>query len=229
MIYGVDVASYQSTTFDLSGLSFVIAKATEGTGYVNPHYTGQLAHARAHGMLVGHYHFGHHGGVAEAVYFLAHVDLRPGEILAYDWEASGATQADRDAFLHYVKAKHPGVKVVLYCNLDFWHNRDTENYAGDGLWIADPNHPAGHPAVKHPWLFHQYASPNGMDKNVANFASVAAMKAWAGAVAPKPPAKPVPAPVKPVQPPVAPKPVPTLEQRVSALESAVRALQAKVH
>jgi hypothetical protein len=111
---------------------------------------------------------------------------------------------------------------VLYCNTDYWHNHDTENYAGDGLWIADPNHPAGHPHVVHPWVFHQYSWAGGIDRNVANFASVAALKAWAGVTAP---VKHPQAPSKPASPPA---PAPTLAQRVTALEKAVKALQAKV-
>jgi hypothetical protein len=192
MLTGKDVSSFQGVTWNAAGDSFSIVKCTEGTGYENPRYAAQLAYARHLGHVVGHYHFGHGGGAAEAAYFLARVDLRPGDFLAYDWEASGATQADRDAFIAYVRQHRPGVKVVLYCNLDFWHNRDTENFAGDGLWIADPNHPAGQPAVKHPWVFDQYSSANGLDHNVANFATVAELKAWAGAPVPKP--TPAPAP-----------------------------------
>lgn len=225
MLTGKDVSSYQSDTFAVAGDSFAIVKATEGTGYINPNYAGQLAHARANGLVVGHYHFGHSGGVAEAKFFLAHVDLKPGEFLAFDWEAAGETQAERDQFMKYVKAQHPSVKLVLYCDVEFWLHVDTESYDADGLWIADPNHPAGHPGIKHAWLFHQYSSSGGIDHNVANFASVAALKAWAGVVAPKP------APVKPVEPvkPVAPvAPAPTLEQRVTTLEAEVKALQAKV-
>jgi GH25 family lysozyme M1 (1,4-beta-N-acetylmuramidase) len=229
MLYGKDVSSFQSDTFDVTGDSFAILKATEGTGYLNPHYAGQLAHARAHGLVVGHYHFGHRGGVAEAQYFLKHVSLKTGDFLAFDWEYAGETQAERDAFMKYVKAQHPTVRVILYCNVDFWTHHDTESYCGDGLWIADPNHSVGHPGIKHAWTFHQYSSSAGVDHNVANFASLAALKAWSGVPVPKP----APVPVK-VAPKPVPKPVPaaptltTLNARVTALEAEVKALQAKV-
>jgi GH25 family lysozyme M1 (1,4-beta-N-acetylmuramidase) len=222
MIYGIDVASYQTSTFSTSGLSFVFVKATEGTNYLNPKYAAQIAHARAAGMVVGHYHFGKVGsGAAQAAYFLSRADVRTGDILCFDWETSGVSQAERDQFMKAVKAKYPNHRVVLYCNTDYWFHNDTENYAGDGLWIADPNHPAGKPGIRHPWVFHQYSSANGVDHNVANFASVAALKAWAGVTVPKPVTSPRPTPVKVV-------PAPTLDQRVTALEKAVKALQAKV-
>jgi GH25 family lysozyme M1 (1,4-beta-N-acetylmuramidase) len=224
-ILGVDVSAFQPIAFPTKGLAFAFVKATEGTSYVNPHAVGQVAHARAAGLVVGHYHFGTKGdGVAQADYFLRHADLKPGDILAFDWEVSGVSQSERDAFIKHVKAHAPGHRVLLYCNTDYWKNRDTENYAGDGLWIADPNHSAGHPNVKHSWVIHQYSWAGGIDRNVANFASVAALKAWAGVPVPKPAPKPVPLPA----PTPHPAPALTLAQRVTALEKAVKSLQAKV-
>jgi GH25 family lysozyme M1 (1,4-beta-N-acetylmuramidase) len=231
----VDVASYQSSTFGTAGVSMAIVKATESTGYVNPRYAAQVAHARANGLVVGHYHFGHHGNdTAQVDYFLKHVSLKPGDVLAFDWEAAGETQADRDAFMKYLKSKAPQYRVILYCNVDFWTHKDSESYVGDGLWIADPNHSAGHPGIKHAWLFHQYSTAGGIDHSVANFANLAALKAWATGLIPKPAPKPV-AP-KPVAPkPVAPKPVTpaaptvaTLDKRVTTLEAEVKTLEAKV-
>lgn len=196
---GIDVASYQSTTYSTAGLSFVFAKATESTSYVNPHYAGQIAHGRAAGLVIGHYHFGHHGnGAAQADYFLAHADLKPGDIIAYDWEEGSTTQADRDEWMTRVKAKAPGHRVILYCNKDFWRSRDTESYAGDGLWIADPNSPAGKPGITHAWVFHQYSETGGMDHNVANFPSVAALRTWAAGSS-----APAPTPTPPKETPVA--------------------------
>jgi GH25 family lysozyme M1 (1,4-beta-N-acetylmuramidase) len=232
-VLGVDVASYQSTTYSTAGLSFVFVKCTEGTGYVNPHYAGQVAHGRAAGLVVGHYHFGKAGnGAAQADYFLSKLSLRAGDILALDWEDRGMTQAERDAFLARVKLRAPGHRVILYCNVDFWTHVDTESNAADGLWIADPNHAMGHPGIKHGWVFDQYSFAGGIDKDVANFPSAAAFRAWCNPAAPKPPApKPVPVPVKPVPAPLpkpTPIPAPTIEQRVSTLEAEVKVIEGKV-
>jgi hypothetical protein len=49
---------------------------------------------------------------------------------------------------------------------------------GDGLWIADPSAPKGAPRVDHPWLFHQYGSPGGLDRNVSRL-SATDLRAWA--------------------------------------------------
>jgi GH25 family lysozyme M1 (1,4-beta-N-acetylmuramidase) len=223
-VLGVDVSGYQPVAFATKGLSFAFVKATEGTSYVNPHYAGQVAHSRAAGLVVGHYHFGKNGGAAEADYFLKHATLHAGDMLAFDWETSGVSQAERDAFIDRVKAKAPGHRVLLYCNTDYWKNRDSDNGGhADGLWIADPNHPAGKPNIKHAWLIHQYSWAGGIDRNVANFKDAAALRAWAGAGAAKPPVVAHPAPPAPHLPTPA-----TLEQRVGKLEAEVKALQLKV-
>lgn len=223
-VLGVDVSGYQSATFATKGLAFVFVKATESTGYVNPRYRAQVAHARAAGLVVGHYHFQRHGNAAaQADHFLATLALKPGDILACDWEVATVTQAERDAFMKRVKAKAPGHKVVLYCNADYWKNRDSDNGGPmDGLWIADPNHAAGKPNVKHSWVFHQYSWAGGIDRNVANFKNAAALRTWAKVPAVKTPTKTTPTPTKTVP---ATK---TVEQRVSALETAVKAIQVKV-
>lgn len=224
-VNGVDVSAYQSATFSTKGLAFAFVKATEGKSYVNPKYRAQVAHARAAGLVVGHYHFGRNGGAAEADFFLSKLELHAGDILAFDWETSGVSQAERDAFIARVKAKAPHHKVVLYCNVDYWRTRDNDNGGpADGLWIADPNHAAGKPGVKGmlpphlPWVLHQYSWAGGIDRNVANFKDAKALRAWA---APAVVHKPAPAP--------APHPAPlTLDQRVSALEATVKVLEAKV-
>jgi hypothetical protein len=186
-VNGIDVASYQSSDYATKGLDFVVVKATEGSGYVNPKHAGQVATARAHGLVVGHYHFARPGSVnGQADYFLAHAAAKPGDFLALDWEDTGVSNKDKDAWLKHVKAKAAGHQVVLYTNLDFWH-RDTTSYCADGLWIADPSAPKGEPRVEHPWLFHQYSSAGGLDRNVGNFASRAALHTWAGASAPAQP------------------------------------------
>jgi hypothetical protein len=191
-VSGIDVASYQASTFSTTGLAFAFVKATESTNYVNPRYAGQVAHARSAGLVVGHYHFQRPGDAnAQADYFLAHAHLAPGDILACDWEDAGVNQAQRDAFVNRVKAKAPGHKVVLYCNRDFWANRDSNSGGhADGLWIADPGTAAGKPRVQHAWTFHQYSEAGGLDHDVANFASAAALRAWAQPTAAKPPVTP---------------------------------------
>jgi hypothetical protein len=179
-IKGIDVASYQSSTFSTSGLAFVMVKATEGTGYVNPRHAAQVAHARAEGVAVGHYHFARPGSVSDQVaYFRKHAGIKAGDILAMDWEDTGVSCAEKDSFIKALQKAAPTHRVLLYCNRDFWLHRDTTSFCGDGLWIADPGAEAGHPRVEHAWTVHQYSSAGGLDRNVAAFADKAALTAWA--------------------------------------------------
>ncbi len=184
MIKGIDVSDYQGTGFSTSGLGFVIVKATEGRSYVNPKQAAQAKRARDAGCVVGFYHFLWPGNIAaQAEYFVAKCASSEGDLLFVDWEntSSGtrASGAEKDAFIRAVKklrgAQH---RVGLYCNRDFWLNRDTTSYAGDALWIADYNGHPGAPGIKANWLFHQYTS-TPIDTNVARFADRSALRKWA--------------------------------------------------
>ncbi|WP_329171802.1 GH25 family lysozyme [Streptomyces sp. NBC_01477] len=180
-VNGIDVASYQSSDYSTTGLDFVIVKATEGSSYVNPKHAAQIATGRAHGLVVGHYHFARPGSMsAQADYFLAQAGVKAGDILAFDWEDTGVSGADKDGWLRHVQAKAPDHRVILYCNKDFWLHRDTTSFCADGLWIADPSAPKGHPGIEHPWLFHQYSVQDGQDLNVGNFSGRPALMTWAG-------------------------------------------------
>ncbi|WP_416978250.1 glycoside hydrolase family 25 protein, partial [Streptomyces sp. T028] len=181
MLHGIDVSSHQDDTPDVSGQKFVFVKATEGVSYVNPERDSQLATARKAGLVVGHYHFARPGDMqAQAKYFVSKADIRDGDLLAVDWEDSGVSSAQKDALLKAVKKLRPDHRVILYCNRDYWLNRDTTSYCEDGLWIADYNHEAGSPAIEHPWTFHQYTD-RPVDKSVARFATVADLRTWAAA------------------------------------------------
>jgi GH25 family lysozyme M1 (1,4-beta-N-acetylmuramidase) len=223
MIKGIDVSGWNPSTFPTSGLDFVVVKATEGTGYVNPHMGRQAATARTAGLALGFYHFLQPGDVeAQAKFFVEKCASMAGDFLVCDWETTGAgkrpSNADKDAFLKAVKERRPGHRVGLYCNRDYWLNRDATSYAADFLWIADPT-TAGKPRIKAKWLFHQHSTAGGTDRNVAAFDTRAKLKAWCGypSTAPKP------------TPPKAPAPAPTKDQqqdaRLAKLEHEVDALQ----
>jgi len=192
MIYGVDVSAYQPINFPLvtpsdnHPVDFAIIKITEGMsttagqGY-NTKWVSQRQWARDHGLVVGFYHFARPGDmVSQADHFLSQINLAPGDVLAFDWEDTGVTNAQKDAWISYVQGRAPGHKVILYCNKDFWLNRDRTSFAGDGLWIATGGIPAGSPGIKSPWLVHQYSTSGNLDHDVAQFAGRADMLTWAG-------------------------------------------------
>lgn len=178
---GQDWANYQPAAPPTAGLSFVLVKATEGTGYVNPKHADQVATARSHGLVVGHYHFARPGSMgAQLVYFLQHAAPKPGDLIAFDWEDPGVTNADKDAWIRAAQAAAPQHQVLLYCNRDYWTNRDTTSFAGDGLWIADPSATRGQPRVTAPWVMHQYSSAGGYDRNYSPM-SPEQLRTWATA------------------------------------------------
>ncbi|MFI0914237.1 glycoside hydrolase family 25 protein [Streptomyces abikoensis] len=202
-IYGQDWSSYQSSTPDVSGLSFAFVKVTEGLSYVNPRWVAQRDHAKANGLVWGAYHYPHMANDphAEADYFLQQVAWRPGDIIVLDWEGYDDANASvpktrqlayRDAWLAYVKAKMPGHPVGMYCNLDYWLNIDQTSNYGDFLWIATAGRPAGQPSIRGPWLFHQY-SDDGVDRDYCPLSSTAELRAWSLSFQPKPPSPPTPA------------------------------------
>ncbi|MFF0630395.1 GH25 family lysozyme [Streptomyces sp. NPDC004296] len=192
-VRGIDVSSYQPSSYPTAGLDFVFVKATEGTSYINPRMTAQAAHARRNGLVVGFYHFLRPGDMkAQAAYFVEKCASVEGDPLFADWEDAGVSCAQKDAFLAEVRRLRGAThRVGLYCNLDYWKTRDTTGTAGDALWIADYV-TAGRPRIKAKWLFHQHTD-RPLDTNVAAFADRAALRAWAtGTTAP--PSRPSPPP-----------------------------------
>ncbi len=182
MLRGIDISAYQESAYNTDGLSFVFIKATEGRSYVNPRLTSQAKTARDAGCVVGFYHFLWPGNItAQAEYFVTKSPKRAGDILAVDWETTGdgthASNAEKDLFIRTVRELRPDNRVILYTNRTFWLTVDTTSYAGDGLWIADYV-TAGKPRIKAAWRFHQYTS-DPMDRDVANFATQSALRAWA--------------------------------------------------
>lgn len=175
----LDVASYQATAFPLTGIDGLIVKATEGTNYVNPKHSAQVNFGREHGLVIGHYHYAHGSNIHGQVdYFLGQTKPKAEDILALDWEDAGVSNSEKDDFLAYLDSKVTN-RVILYCNLEYWKHHDDTSRCGDGLWIADPNAPAGKPRISHPFVLHQYTS-SPMDTSLGNWANRAAAAAWAG-------------------------------------------------
>ncbi|MEV6316560.1 glycoside hydrolase family 25 protein [Streptomyces sp. NPDC051776] len=178
-VKGVDVASYQPTDYSTKGLDFVFIKITEGRTYTNPKWVAQRRTAREADLVTGFYHFVRPGSMtAQADYFMSRINLVRGDMLVLDWEDTGVTNAQKDSWIKYVQRKRPHTRVLLYCSRDFWLNRDTTSFAGDGLWIANHNGKPGEPGIKHPWRFHQYKT-TPLDTDIGRFDDKAALREWA--------------------------------------------------
>ncbi|MEU2603935.1 glycoside hydrolase family 25 protein [Streptomyces albus] len=180
MIKGIDVSSYQPSDYSTRGIEFVFIKLTEGKSYTNPKWVAQRKTARDAGLVTGFYHFVRPGSMKkQADYFLSKIKLAPGDMLVLDWEDPKVSNDEKDDWIKYVQDKAPKHKVLLYCNRDFWLNRDKTSFAGDGLWIAHYNGKPGEPGIKHRWRFHQYTS-DPIDTNLGEFDSREALRSWAG-------------------------------------------------
>lgn len=87
---GIDISSYQAG-IDLASVpcDFVIVKATQGTGYVNPDCGRAVEQALAAGKLVGVYHYiDGSGAQAEADHFVDQISGWVGRVLVcLDWES----------------------------------------------------------------------------------------------------------------------------------------------
>ena len=217
---GIDISSYQSG-IDLTVVpcDFVIIKATQGAGYVNPDCDRAYQQAKRAGKLRGTYHYvGGGNAVAEADYYINNIKgyLRDG-LLAIDWEAEQNSAWGNEAYLEQLVRRvieRTGVKPLIYSMASRYAQVAAVAKKLDcGLWIAEyANYePTGYQA--HPWnegayacAIRQYASTgrlNGWGGNLDLNIAYMTRDQWAKYVNPggKPaaapaPSKPAPAPAR---------------------------------
>lgn len=188
-MYGVDVASYQGN-FDISSTSvagkkmdFVIAKATQGTNYVNPYCDTVIQHAIKAGKPFGFYHyFDGSDYKAEVDYFIKNTWQGYGRkgIPCFDWEQGGNRQFGNHGYLKnaadYFHSK-TGVWPIIYVMASAVSAVASTGIFHDcALWCA------GYPYNQGTWsvpnfsysipsdvtmIMWQFDSANGYDKNVS--------------------------------------------------------------
>ena len=91
MMNGIDISSWQEgINLDVVPCDFVICKATQGVGYVNPDCDRAYQQAKKAGKCLGVYHYASgNDAVAEAEFFLKNIQGYIGEaILVLDWESA---------------------------------------------------------------------------------------------------------------------------------------------
>ena len=220
----IDVSSWQTgINVTTSGAQIVVAKATEGVGYVNPDCDRVVQDALAAGQGVGVYHFAHTENDArrEAQYFIDNTlgYIGKGIVPILDWEPSAPWDTGWAlTWLRTVEAAW-GTKPIIYMNQSTENSYDwSAVVAGNyGLWIAaytlgyTPiygfNPPAAQPTLYH-WPFAvawQYTSTGyvgdwggALDLSVV-YGDLNTWYAYAGSgqVAPAPTPQPTPQPSKP--------------------------------
>lgn len=156
--YGVDVAVYQPTdlvSYHKAGASFAIIKLTEGTDYVNPRASKQVASSRAGHLYTHAYHFARFGSSVrqakkEAAYFIKAAkkeDISQKRMLWLDWESgsgnvvTGSKAANTAAILAFMDAvKAAGWRPGLYSGASLMRAAiDTKQVVkkfGTCLWVA---------------------------------------------------------------------------------------------
>ena len=213
---GIDISSYQSG-IDLTVVpcDFVIIKATQGTGYVNPDCDRAYQQAKRAGKLRGTYHYvGGGNAVAEADYYANNIKgyLKDG-LLAIDWEAEQNSAWGNEAYLEQLVRRvieRTGVKPLIYSMASRYAQVAAVAKKLDcGLWIAEyaDMNPTGYQA--HPWregayagAIRQYTSTgrlNGWGGNLDLNIAYMTRDQWAKYV--NPGGKPAPAPAKPAPAP----------------------------
>ena len=153
--YGVDVASYQSTSVSYTGAKFAFVKLTQGTDYLNPKATAQIKSAKANGLLVGGYFYANHSNSvsrarSEAKYAVAKakaLGIPEGSYIADDFEqgsgnsVNGGVQANTDAIMAALQViKDGGYQPLVYSGSFVLRNhlsitRIIKSF-GTCLWVA---------------------------------------------------------------------------------------------
>lgn len=220
----IDVSSWQNgINVTTTGAQIVVAKATEGVGYVNPDCDRVVQDALAAGQGAGVYHFAHteNSAVSEANYFIDNTRgyIGKGIVPILDWEPSAPWDTGWAlTWLRTVEAAW-GTKPIIYTyqyveNSYDWSNVVSENY---GLWIASYtlsdtpiygfNPPAVQPTLRN-WPFavawqytangHVNGWAGGVDLSVV-YGDLNTWYAYAGSrpVSPKPTPQPAPQPSTP--------------------------------
>jgi len=192
---GVDVSSFRGLSGGWSNLAGNIAwaavKLTElepdGTRYVNPDAAAdwEWLRVRQKGRIA--YLFGHPSvSAAKTVNLflgeLGKIGLHDADAVALNLEVSDglppAAVASWAADVQYELYARIGRPPLLYTFLEFAQEGNCADLDGYPLWIADPTSPAGHPVIPAPWktcAIHHYDISGPIDRDVANYASQAAM------------------------------------------------------
>lgn len=205
MIHGVDTSAFQGApdhwSPEAGSISFAGVKATElgvtGSRYISPDLAADAAYLKAKGLGRIFYAFGHpHTLPSATVALLAeavHPFLEDGDGVCLDLEVTdGLSVAEVSAYARATTAAMRATfdrPAIIYSDLGFFQAGNAAGCEQSPLWIADISRPAGQPRIPAPWktfALHQF-SWTPLDRDVANFATLAAMRAAIGKAAPPKP------------------------------------------
>lgn len=189
MLKGIDVSGHNGWPFDSvteTGYlesDFVIVKATQGTGYVTPHFTDIVARVLNQDKLLGFYHYAGGGDAeAEAEHFWSVVSAYNGlgiPVLDFEQYQNMPAWNDEDWPIAFVTRYHElsGVWPMVYVSAAYRH-KVSECSRHCALWVA--GYPRSNvttwadldfPYKVNPWdtwTVWQFTSAGGLDRNWGN-------------------------------------------------------------
>lgn len=163
-LYGIDISNWQAgINLATVPAEFVIAKATQGTGYVSPDCARQVEQARQVGKRFGVYHYVSGGNaVAEANYFVDNCANWVGKgLFCIDWESNENSAWGNEGYLEQVVAQvkaRTGIPPIIYVQASRYAQvAAVANRQNCGLWIAQYANmkPTGYQST--PWNEGAYA------------------------------------------------------------------------
>lgn len=178
---GIDISSAQ-TGIDLSVVpcDFVIVKATQGTGYVNPDCDRAVQQCIKLGKCWGVYHYiGGQGAVAEADYFVDNIKGYIGHgLIAVDWEKFQNSAWGNVAYLDTLVARvieRTGIKPMIYAQASVYNQVAAIAKKHDcGLWIAQYANDKPTAYQANPWNEGAYTCA------IRQYSSVGRLGGWNG-------------------------------------------------
>lgn len=181
VMQGIDIASHQ-TGIDLNKVpvDFVIEKATQGTGYVNPDCDRVVQQAIKLGKCWGVYHYiGGQGAVAEADYFVDNIKGYIGKgLLAVDWEEIQNSAWGNAAYLDALVARvieRTGIKPLIYAQASVYNQVAAIAKKHDcGIWCAQYANDKATGYQDEPWNEGKYACA------IRQYSSAGRLPGWSG-------------------------------------------------
>ncbi|MEY7999421.1 GH25 family lysozyme [Clostridium sp. Mt-5] len=143
MLKGVDISNLNGpVNMDLiknAGNSFVIAKATEGSTFVDKYYERNIRNAKALGLVTGAYHFGRFTTIAKAIQeanFFKQIAAGANPdfvVLDFEQQCSGDMTDACLACLDTISAIAP---ALIYCNPSYIKAYLNSKITKHPLWVA---------------------------------------------------------------------------------------------
>ncbi len=179
MLNGIDISNYQAGIPQsvIAQADVIICKATEGTGYQDPHLFDNFSKAANAGKKVGAYHFWRPGasGAAQASYFINYLKANQltvdFAVLDFEDESDLANESGALEFMQIVEQKL-GVKCWFYCYVNplktygYWQIRKKHKFWLAGYYLGYQQVQGFNP----PMSLDEYIVFNGIDSTGIDFA-----------------------------------------------------------